>query len=848
MEHEASPATAASPAHGSNMTVATNHGANSSSYNSYSPAGHPPQRRYHGTHDEGTSHKYSSPRHANGHYSKGKGSGYYGNNHNHMGHHYQQQPMHPGRYYNPHLQPPLPPLPPGGSVPPPSPSPSTTSTETTAASPQPSHMENLKCNRCGEPGHFAASCPKKTRHHNGYGKPRMCKFWASGHCQRGDECLFFHGNLEQAMAYGVPNGMMMPGPMPMPMPPYMVDPVNGAYYYPPVPAMPVGYPPYEQPSPTKTPPATGAEGDIYEPGYGPEGAGYGETPYGGAAVYHSYPPPQYPPYAPPQGYPGQRGHYYQQPPPKMYAPQSTYYPYYPRGYVPPPAVCPPAPFEEPVPEATPDATPDATSGATPDTAPVDATPVAEVALVFTVDSPSERTAANKLVATEAVAVDVPPVTKALDNLKLESAAPPKSKKKKKTKAPPRVDVDAATDASPTASPLADKGLRNDTGENNCFLNVVVQNLYHLEKFRAAFRQIRSHDCRGEGRCVLCALATVFGMLAPGDNQEVAASSDALRTVLSTLSTSSTGVSLPPPGEGHNRFSLGSMDDAAEAHDAVLWQLHEALKTAPTTTECTCAIHSVFGLLVGEEATCMRCHSKMAAPLYDTMVLAASTAQLQDHILKKKARSFDKLLAHVLVVGGGTRKCTNAKCRNTDLLPSSLKLKAIPSVLTLGLSWPNAQPSSGYLKNIIGCIEPKIDLTRVFPNLVADGLALPHGGANGAHLMGMFCYFGHHYTTFLFKPATGEWLSFDDTVVKRVGTAWADVQKVCVENHFQPMVLFYDVEMTKPAADKVLQFTIGDFVLSVASEVDLENWRAADADASSPRPQDVRSSSPVLRHK
>ncbi len=38
------------------------------------------------------------------------------------------------------------------------------------------------------------------------------------------------------------------------------------------------------------------------------------------------------------------------------------------------------------------------------------------------------------------------------------------------------------------------------------------------------------------------------------------------------------------------------------------------------------------------------------------------------------------------------------------------------------------------------------------------------------------------------------------------------------------MLFYDVSEEE---DCVLQFTIGDVVMSVASEVDRENWKASD---------------------
>ncbi len=49
----------------------------------------------------------------------------------------------------------------------------------------------------------------------------------------------------------------------------------------------------------------------------------------------------------------------------------------------------------------------------------------------------------------------------------------------------------------------EKGLTN-FGENNCFINVVIQSLWHLEPFRLKFTQEKERH-RHEEHCVYCAL-------------------------------------------------------------------------------------------------------------------------------------------------------------------------------------------------------------------------------------------------------------------------------------------------------------------------------------------------------
>ena len=53
----------------------------------------------------------------------------------------------------------------------------------------------------------------------------------------------------------------------------------------------------------------------------------------------------------------------------------------------------------------------------------------------------------------------------------------------------------------------DKGLVNNRGENNCFLNVVIQSLWHLESFRSTFFDWNIHKCdrTNTAACVHCAL-------------------------------------------------------------------------------------------------------------------------------------------------------------------------------------------------------------------------------------------------------------------------------------------------------------------------------------------------------
>ncbi|KAH9109398.1 hypothetical protein AeMF1_015519 [Aphanomyces euteiches] len=817
--------------------------------------------------------KYHSPRHntPNGGHAKpvkGPVGPFYHNMYNPS----MQSPYNPaaammhmnGRYYNPHIiNPPLPPLPPT------SPSPASNGsnyvkptdgnennhqdTPTYHRTPHhytqpPTHhsgnnnMEGIKCHRCGEKGHIAPICPTKRAHsHHGYTKhqSRVCKYWLNGHCQKGDDCLFVHG------MYPDPNLMYQQGvpmhTMPVPhykMPPQQAYPLDpNAYYYPPIPQPNYVYDPNAPPPSSNSPaasksvPSTGVapqSDPSYEypnatptdPYHSSQQAYTGSAPYYGQPVqYDGYNNYAYPGNAATPDNGQGRQYSYQQHPNQQQ--QGNYYnnPYSAQvrevhaAQYPPPATEPTSRSSSIQSVATSDA---ASVNPSESKDEEQSTDNAMRSATTTTDNLAIETAIETL----AIADLPPPTSSASSSVHkpspTDSTAAVKGKKKKRNKQSQAASTPLTSSVVDNSATVSEKGLRNDTGENNCFLNVVVQALYHLETFQDSLAKVDKHTCAGDGRCVYCALTSVFSLLAEsGDMSPV--SSESLRKVLSAISTS-------PLPTAEERYKAGSMDDAAEAHETIVRSLHEALTTA--SAPCNCLVHDVFGLYVGEEASCRQCGMKMETQPYDAMVLHVATEAIKEELAKKPktSKSFETLLSAVWAVAGSSKKCSG--CRHDKVYESSLQLKQVPRMFTLGLTWKNNPAHMATLKLIVSSIEPTINLGRVFPNMVAENLL--SAGQGDARLMGMYCFFGHHYMAFIYKAATQEWLSFNDTVVKRVGSQWGDVQKACLENHYQPYVLFYDVEQPKQETG-VVQFTIGDFVMSVASEIDQENWRSCHDD-------------------
>lgn len=55
-----------------------------------------------------------------------------------------------------------------------------------------------------------------------------------------------------------------------------------------------------------------------------------------------------------------------------------------------------------------------------------------------------------------------------------------------------------------------KGLENEVGENNCFVNVIVQMLSHLQSFKNFFSMLSyDHNHAEETLCLVCEVRVIF---------------------------------------------------------------------------------------------------------------------------------------------------------------------------------------------------------------------------------------------------------------------------------------------------------------------------------------------------
>jgi hypothetical protein len=231
-----------------------------------------------------------------------------------------------------------------------------------------------------------------------------------------------------------------------------------------------------------------------------------------------------------------------------------------------------------------------------------------------------------------------------------------------------------------------KGLQNFAGENNCFLNVGIQILWHLDAFRTHFFQHNNHSHRNAG-CIFCALKVVFTQYEYAEGNRIPPT--ALRESLSAtfrgeerfqkgeLVTQTSSSSKKKKTHTHTQpstfpYILSSSsfffwflffsfkDDAAEALEAILSCLHCEIAgnvTADKGGSC-CLAHNIFGLTVEEDVVCEQSNCKtVSEPFVATSFIFYTYATaLRTAHSRAPGRSFSSLLKQVN--SADKRSCAN----------------------------------------------------------------------------------------------------------------------------------------------------------------------------------------------
>ncbi|MBA0559512.1 hypothetical protein Golob_016472, partial [Gossypium lobatum] len=330
------------------------------------------------------------------------------------------------------------------------------------------------------------------------------------------------------------------------------------------------------------------------------------------------------------------------------------------------------------------------------------------------------------------------------------------------------------------------GLLNEVGEYNCFLNVIIQSLWHLRRFRDEFlRRSASDHVHVGDPCVICALYEIFTALN-------IASSDAWREPVAPTSLRIALSNLYPDS---NFFQEGQMNDASEVLAVIFDCLHRSFTSASsvsdadsTDSNCTgswdcansaCTVHSLFGMDIFERMNCYSCGVESRHLKYTTFFHNINASALRTMKVMSEESSFDELLN--LVERNHQLACDPEAGGCGKLNYVHHILSNPPHVFTTVLGWQNTCESADDIAATLAALTNEIDISVLYRGIDPK---------NKHNLVSVVCYYGQHYHCFAYSHDHERWVMYDDQTVKVIGS-WADVLTMCERGRLQPQVLFFE---------------------------------------------------------
>lgn len=332
-----------------------------------------------------------------------------------------------------------------------------------------------------------------------------------------------------------------------------------------------------------------------------------------------------------------------------------------------------------------------------------------------------------------------------------------------------------------------KGLKNEVGEYNCFLNVIIQSLWHLRRFREEFlsRSTSAHVHVGDP-CVTCALYDIFSALnsASMDTRSQAVAPTSLRIALSNLYPDS------------NFFQEAQMNDASEVLGVIFDCLHQSFTSDTCVVsgtelvdsntmgswECpnkACTAHSLFGMDIYERMNCYNCGLETRRLKYTSFFHQINANSLRTMKVMCPEGSFDELLNLIEMNHQLACDPEDGGCGKFNYIHHILSTP--PHVFTTVLGWQNTCESVEDIKATLAALSTEIDLSILYRGLDPK---------NNRRLVSVVCYYGQHYHCFAYNHVHQRWVMYDDKTVKVIGR-WEDVVSMCEKGHLQPQVLFYE---------------------------------------------------------
>jgi hypothetical protein len=391
-------------------------------------------------------------------------------------------------------------------------------------------------------------------------------------------------------------------------------------------------------------------------------------------------------------------------------------------------------------------------------------------------------------------------------------------------------------------PKIHRGLQN-FGENNCFLNVTVQALWHLNPFRSELLRLISNYVPGKS-LYDDDIDNMNGMdvteedLDPSPPPTYSSVVDALCNLFTKYQLSDKSV-LPPTelrmtlSTISDSFQLGEIADANEALDVILNKIHEESISCCNNEQTHCLAHVVLGGLLLEQTFCPCCFATSEPVLYkNSFIHQVNAAELIQHARIYASHGRQAPFGYLIRKSSGVGR---KECPSVDDEPKpnplcqskgNVRLYCLepPLALAIAIGWSSQNETVEQLKNFYSLISKSIQLNELFRSPQSHSHASDGNNSNSNNnnnasagagttddlstsasvsklktgsvkylFRGMICYYGLHYVSIFQEYGSGRsnFLLFDDHTVRSIGS-WEQAVDLSLRAKYQPVCLLYEL--------------------------------------------------------
>ena len=327
-------------------------------------------------------------------------------------------------------------------------------------------------------------------------------------------------------------------------------------------------------------------------------------------------------------------------------------------------------------------------------------------------------------------------------------------------------------------------LTNFTRENNCFLNVLIQALFNLNKFREYLLEIFYNKTQNEVIKELCELIHSYKDIKENNkynNQKIEAtlSVNSLRTFLNNI---------------YGSYRKGESGDPLETLENLLDLIHqEFLLLNPTKDgdNCKCPSHNFFFLDLYEFKICNNCF-EMEMREFDKncYMYNINVPEISDRINKKKqdfnAYKFQlfKNIKEINKIYENEQKIKLPGCKCPELVYYK-KIKSINCdnpYLIINITWAEEFPNMKEILKIY-CLLPIVEkYSNLFDTEEKDK-------NKTFYIKGIILYGIYHYVYIIYLNTQKRWGIADDRTIKYIDKYY-DLIDCLLRNHLMPVGLIY----------------------------------------------------------